>query len=132
MALRWTFRSYIDRAGTDVIQEWFNGATIKARGGFRSKLRILGNLPKEEWRRPLFDTLSDDCKGLWEIRFEAAGVPWRPLGFFDGTSVFILVICATKDDNRWIPGNACRIGLERKTEILANPARCHDLPIILE
>jgi hypothetical protein len=130
--LRWTFRSYVDRDGTDVIKEWFDGATKQARGGFRSKLRILGSLPKGEWRRPLFDTLSGDCKGLWEVRFDAAGVPWRPLGFFDGTAVFILVICATKDGDRWKPGKACEIGLTRKADILANPARCHDLPINLE
>lgn len=131
MSLRWTFRSYIDDRGIDVISDWYERATKQARSKFRSKLNILGNLDRAEWRRPLFDTLSDECAGLSEIRFEANNVPWRPLGFFQG-DVFILVICASKDGNRWIPGNACEIGLRRKEQILDDPQRCHDLPIPLE
>ncbi|MFI5023972.1 MAG: type II toxin-antitoxin system RelE/ParE family toxin [Alphaproteobacteria bacterium] len=132
MPLRWTFRSYVAPDGTDVIQDWFNHETKQARGKFRSKLRILGQLPFAEWRRPLFDTLADECTGLWEIRFDANHVPWRPLGFFQGLDTFTLVICASKDEHNWIPPNACTLGLARKAEILINPARCHDLPIPLE
>jgi hypothetical protein len=132
MALIWTFRSYVDQGGTDVIKDWFDHATKQARGKFRSKLRILGQLERSEWRRPLFDTLNEECTGLWEVRFEANSVPWRPLGFFHGIEMFALVICASKNDDRWIPGNACEIGLRRKAEILRNPARVHDLPITLE
>jgi hypothetical protein len=129
MPLRWTFRSYVDADGIDVIKIWFDDATTQARGKFRSRLRILGQLDRPEWRRPLFDTLGGDCAGLWEIRFEANNVPWRPLGFFQGGLVFTLVICATKNGDRWIPPNACDLGLRRKAEILADPTRVHDLPI---
>jgi len=132
VALLWTFRSYVDGGGTDLIWDWFEHATKQARGKFRSKLRILGQLGRDEWRRPLFDTLGDDCTGLWEIRFSANNVPWRPLGFFQGDAVFTLVICATKDGDRWIPGNTCHLGLRRKAEILQNPMRAHGLPIPLQ
>jgi hypothetical protein len=129
-----TFRSYVDQHGTDVIEEWFAGATKQARAKFRNKLRNLSRLPRNQWRRPLFDNLDHECKGLSEIRFEANNVPWRPLGFFqtydEGNEVFIIVICASKDEHGWIPRNACVRGLTRKTEILLDPARAHDLPII--
>jgi hypothetical protein len=131
MAVIWTFRSYLDSAGKDVIKDWFDHATKQARGKFRSKLRILGSLPRKEWRRPHFDTLSDDCAGLSEIRFKAE-VPWRPLGFFQGDKIFTLVVCASKDEHEWIPRNACALGLDRKAQILSDPGRCHDLPIPLE
>src|SRR5712691_4954389 len=131
------FRSYVDRNGTDVIREWFydRETTKQARAKFLNKLRNLSRLDRNEWRRPLYDTLGEECAGLGEIRFEANNVPWRPLGFFqtddDGNDVFTLVICASKDEHGWIPRNACTLGLRRKEEIFTNPARAHDLPIPL-
>lgn len=125
----------MDQDGTDVIWQWFNArSTMKqTRAKFRNRLRNLARLPRNEWGRPLFDTLGEECTGLSEIRFEANNVPWRPLGFFQiseiGGDIFTLVICATKDEHGWIPRNACAIGLRRKAEILANPARAHDIPI---
>jgi len=119
---------------------WFDGgarvgATKQARAKFRNKLRNLSRLPRGQWRRPLFDTLGEECTGLSEIRFDANNVPWRPLGFFleidDGEEVFALVLCASKDEHGWIPRNACALGLSRKAEILANRTRVHDLPIAL-
>jgi hypothetical protein len=130
-----TFRSYVDRDGVDVISDWFDHATKQARAKFRNKLRNLSRLRRNEWRRPLFDTLGEECRGLSEIRFDANNVPWRPLGFFQlddaGGDVFTLVICASKDEHGWIPRNACALGLARRVEILTNPARAHDLPIPL-
>jgi hypothetical protein len=130
-----TFRSYVDRDGVDVIRDWFDHATKQARAKFRNKLRNLSRLPRNEWRRPLFDTLGEECRGLSEIRFDANNVPWRPLGFFQiddaGGDVFTLVICASKDEHGWIPRNACAVGLSRRAEILVNPGRDHDLPIPL-
>jgi hypothetical protein len=125
----------VDRNGIDVIQDWFDHATKQARAKFRNKLRNLARLDRKEWRRPLFDALGDDCRGLSEIRFDANNVPWRPLGYFQlnggGNDEFILVIVASKDEHGWIPRNACALGLRRKTEILADPARAHDLLIPL-
>lgn len=125
----------MDHDGTDVIRRWYDSAAKSARAKFRNKLRNLSRLPRNQWRRPLFDTLGDECRGLSEIRFEANGVPWRPLGFFmtesDMVDVFALVICASKDEHGWIPRNACIVGLRRKSEVLADPARVHDLPIAL-
>ena len=132
-----TFRSYLDQDGADVIWEWFNAhsTTKQARAKFRNKLRNLSRLPRKAWGRPLFDTLGEECRGLSEIRFDANNVPWRPLGFSqfddDGDDVFTLVICASKDEHGWIPRNACALGLSRKAQILADPARAHDLPIPL-
>jgi Phage derived protein Gp49-like (DUF891) len=130
-----SFRSYIDQDGTDVIQHWFNArsTTKQARAKFRNKLRNLSRLNRNEWRRPLFDTLGEECSGLSEIRFDANNVPWRPLGFFqegkDDADSFILVLCASKDEYGWLPRNACALGLRRKAEILSGVARTHDLPI---
>jgi hypothetical protein len=128
-----TFRSYIDRNGNDVILEWFKDSSTgpQTRARFRNKLRNLSRLPRTQWGRPLYDTLGEECTGLSEIRFEASNVPWRPLGFFLADDVFALVICASKDEHGWKPRNACALGLRRKAEILADKARCHDLPIAI-
>jgi len=108
-----SFRSYVDQDGTDVIRQWFDRATKQARAKFRNKLRNLARLPRNEWRRPLYDTLGEECAGLSEIRFDANNVPWRPLGFFqtdrEGDDIFVLVICASKDEHGWIPRNACTL-----------------------
>lgn len=125
-----TFRSYLDQNGVDVVEAWFNDrrTTKRARAKFRNKLRILSRQDRLEWRRPIYDTLGEECAGLSEIRIDAE-VPWRPLGFFENENAFTLLICASKDEHGWIPRNACAIGLRRKIEILADPARSHDLPI---
>ena len=126
-----SFRSYLDKHGVDVIEQWFDGATKQARSKFRNKLRNLARLDRGEWRRPLFAPLVEECKGLSEIRFDANNVPWRPLGFFQEDQAFTLVICASKDEHGWMPRNACALGLRRKAEILKDQRRTHDLPIAL-
>ncbi|MGO9987978.1 MAG: type II toxin-antitoxin system RelE/ParE family toxin [Steroidobacteraceae bacterium] len=127
----WNFRAYVDSCGTDVIKQWFDSSSRRVQAKFRSRLRTLSQLDRSEWRRPLFDTLRAECAGLWEIRFECDNLQYRPLGFFQDATTFVIVMCATKKGNRWRPPTACKLALSRKSEILSDGNRCHDLGIAL-
>lgn len=51
------------------------------------------------------------------MRFEVGRVQYRPLGFQAGEVTFTFVFCATERGDKFVPRNACAIGLQRKTEI---------------
>jgi hypothetical protein len=123
VALLWKFRFYVSGRGQDEIMAWYTAQAAPVRAKFLSRLRTLGQQTRAEWRRPLFGVLYDECEGLWEIIFEAAGVPHRPLGFFLDDETFAIVLCASKDGLRWIPKGACQTGLRRKAEIIEDAER---------
>lgn len=120
MAVRWTFRCYVSARDRDEIRQWYGEQSRRVQAKFVSRLKALRTMDRGDWRRPLFAQLYGECEGLWEIRFEADGVQHRPLGFFQGTDVFIIVFCAREKDDKFVPLNACQTALTRKAEILAN------------
>lgn len=114
----WTFRCYVSSPGKDEIRAWYDGQSAKVRAKFDSRLKFLAQRERAEWKREPFDSLSDECSGLGEIRFQADKVQHRPLGFFDGEKIFSLVFCAQEKGNKFVPKDACKIALRRKKEIM--------------
>jgi hypothetical protein len=132
MATVWTFRCYLSERGVDEIRDWYCRQTPKVRGKFLSRLRTLSQLQLHEWGMPYFRWLHGECEGLGEIRFELARAQHRPLGYRSRGNVFTLVLCAREVNDRFVPRNACAIGLGRKSAITNDKDRSHACWLVLE
>jgi hypothetical protein len=121
----WTFRCYVSGRGVDEIKVWYDALSPKARAKFDNRVGTLRRLPRHLWKREPFDLLAGECDGLGEIRFEAENVQHRSLGFFSPGHVFTLVIGAIEKGGKFVPRNACAIGLARRAEIKADKERSH-------
>lgn len=122
---KWTFRCYCASEGArDLIQDWYSSATEEAQAELDNALDFLGQRDRSEWRRPQFDSLHRECKGLGEIRIKANSVQHRIIGFFGPQpATFTLLIHATEKDRKFNPKNACDVAQRRRSEVELNPAR---------
>ncbi len=120
----WTIRCYLSTSGRDKIEDWFTSQTPTVQAEFLVRLEYLMEHPRQDWRRPHFDILKRECKGLGEIRFKADRLQHRMLGFFGPNRMeFTLVFPAIEKDRKFVPKSACNIGLRRKTEVLKDGSR---------
>lgn len=81
MGLFWTFYDYVDEDGDNSIHRWLNTEGKEAKAKFNLWIRHLEATEPGRWCRPLVDTLTDECQGLFEIRVKVAGMNYRLLGF---------------------------------------------------
>jgi hypothetical protein len=116
----------------DEIRTWYDRQTGKVRAKFDSRLKFLVQTDRSGWKPEPFRDLHGECKGLGEIRFKADHVQHRPLGFFGPGRIFTVVLCAKEKGDRFVPKEACHIGLSRKAEIEANTERSHVCNFALE
>ncbi len=124
MAALWTFRSYVSVRGVDVIREWYGEQSDRTQAKFVSRLKFLSQTPRPGWKREHFDLLGGKCKGLGEIRFLSDSIQHRPLGFFGpDRAEFTLLICAQEKNGRFVPKDACEIGLARLEEVINDSRR---------
>jgi hypothetical protein len=125
MPILWTFRSYVFPDGAEAVALWYEAQSVKVQAKFDQRLRNLRQMEPHEWRNETFSKqLDGNCDGLVEIRFKADRVQQRPLGFYGPWQMeFTIVFFATEIGGRFVPRNACAIGLERKNEVLGNPRR---------
>jgi Phage derived protein Gp49-like (DUF891) len=114
------------------VKDSYDAGSKKLRAKFFSRIATLAQLEFLEWREPLFKTLHGECDGLGEIRFQADDVQQRPLGFRSGPMEFTIVFWAIEKEDKFVPRNACRRALERKSEILANRNRSDALWLALQ
>lgn len=131
MAALWRFRCYRSADGEDMIRTWYEAESQKVKAKFVSRLKMLAQLPRNEWHETLFKELHGNCAGIAEIRFKADNVQRRPLGFRSEDDEFTLLFCAI-EKGRFVPKNACEIALGRKAEVLADGSRTNALWLALE
>ena len=83
-------------------------------------VQILAQLPVEHWRRPNVASLSGKrCRGLQELRFSAAKIQYRPIGFYGlGEMTFTIVLMTQKKGNKYRPSNFCKLAQDMKRSIL--------------
>jgi len=122
----WTFRCYLDEHGTDVIYEWYKAQPDGLRTKLETRLRFLRQRRREEWTRPHFDSLDDDCKGLGELRFQFKNVQYRVLGFASGAMEYTWVMVAKEVGGRFVPKNTCAEAQVRKEVVMADRSRSRD------
>lgn len=123
MSALWTIKHYVSVHGVDAISDWFDDQTDDVRAGFLDVVDALVQTP-HPWRMRQFRLLHVECRGLGEIRYKAAGVEHRALGFYSGGAVYTIVLCAIERNSRFVPPDACRTAQRRMADILANPKRC--------
>ena len=85
-----------------------------------TRLRFLQQQSREFWRRPYFDTLSDDCSGLGEVRFEYRNIQHRILGFASGQMEYTFLMAAVERGDKFEPHDTCDIAQRRKRAALAD------------
>lgn len=117
MPVLWTFRCYVAPNGTDEIKDWYDGQSKQVQAKFLSRLKMLAQLPFNEWNDNLYKDLHGDCVGLGEIRFFAGKIQQRPLGFRSGELEFTILFCAVEKGEKFVPKSACQKALERKKEV---------------
>ena len=120
----WTFWGFRTGPNQDVITDWYKERTPETRAKFDQRIRVLRNQPPQHWRRPWIDKLERQCEGLWEIRFKADRIQWRPLGFFGpGNGQFTILLFAKEKGNRFVPRLACQTALGLKAKVLMDHGR---------
>lgn len=68
MGSEYTFYDYVGGGGTNAIRVWLDGLPVKARAKFKRRLLALEGTRPGDWTRPLVDTLSGHCRGLFAVR----------------------------------------------------------------
>ena len=118
MAVSWTVKGYEVSSSMSVIDDWMSQATDRAKGKLDARLRYLVSRLPTDWDDKYAHQLSGKCDGLFEIRFEADGIAYRPLCFFGPHRFeFTVVIHAVEHNDKLKPADACQTGLKRKSEI---------------
>jgi len=126
----WRFRDYVSSRGIDVIEEWYSSLPKRSQVAFRQRLMHLRDRPQSEWEspsaKPYAKRLPD---GIWEIRFLKDDVQHRPLGFFGPRAgEFTLLMGAAEKGGRFVPRDARRKAVQRKSEVQGDRRRAHDCP----
>ena len=123
MAL-WRFMDYCSPAGNNLIEAWYDDLLEEAQAEFDATLKTLSIT--EDWRgMSEFKHLGQD--GLCEIRFKAANVQYRPLGFFGpGAKCFSIYVGSRKKGKIYDPPDALRLAIERRNKVSNGEASLHE------
>ena len=123
----WTYRCYVVSTD-DVLDQWRKTyeADDKLLARLDTRLRFLQQQPRDKWVRPYFDTLSGECSGLGEVRFEHRNIQHRIIGFASGQMEFCFVFAAIEKGDKFVPLSTCTISQARKREVVADRSRTRD------
>jgi len=114
-------KSFVSSGGRHLVDDWLNGQRAVVRAAFLNIMTALRDQPRSEWTRPDYGVLRRDCQGFGEVRFKVQNVEHRPIGFFLGDEVFVLVVFATERDSQFDPPTACEIARKRRQNVRDNP-----------
>lgn len=114
------------------MRETYERGSKELRVRFRSRLKILASLPRDEWNENYHKYLSGPASGLCELRFIAEKVQQRPLGFHLSQNEFVILYWAIEKNDRIIPASAYETALVRKESIKGNRYHAHELWLPLE
>jgi phage-related protein len=121
MGQEFQFADY--RETQNVIHRWLNMVPLTIKVKFNKWLLHLEALPPGEWKRPIVDTLTGHCAGLFEIRAKESHVQYRLLGCHGpGQRVFTLLHGFTKEDKK-VSAADCDIALVRRQNVYDSPEK---------
>ena len=122
MGSEYTFYDFVDDSGANVVREWLQGIPKGAKQKFNKWLMHLEAMPPGTWTRPLVDTLSGRCDGLFEIRVALSGQRYRILGAHSPDRRPTLLHCFLKS-GRKVPDEECLQAQLKKDQVEADPAK---------
>jgi len=74
------FTFYDYREGTNLVHDWLNTLPVPVKAKLNNRLLYLEALGPGQWNRPLVETLTGACSGLFEVRTSRAHIQYRLLG----------------------------------------------------
>lgn len=133
--LGWRFKVYVSQLGSNDVQKAINklksGQDLVVLENFKARVRYLQHTPRNDWVFPKVKKLNISGKGeIYEIRFQANNVQYRPLGFFGPDSCeFTIVVWATHKQDIYDPAKAIETAESRRLEINSGEASCVPLQV---
>lgn len=124
----WKFRTYVSSSGRNHVQESVDSATPVALTQFEVRLRYLKHQLPVDWSAPQAKKLSG-VKDIYEIRFQADGVQWRPLGFFLDDESFVILVWANHKGRVYEPADSIKTAGKRRKQIVGGEASSVPLKI---
>jgi hypothetical protein len=113
---------YVDADGTNIIKSGLDQLNIDVKAKLNTRLNILEQMDRPDWKMPMTEVLHGDKDGLIAIRVNYHGIAHRLLGF-DGPlrGEFTILAYCTERNNKYIPLNIGRVAFEYRAAIRANP-----------
>lgn len=116
-------------AGSTSLQKTIDAQDEAVIQHFKVRVRYLANTPKGEWKKPHAIKLQG-VTDIYEIRFKANGIQFRPFGFFGpGPNEFTILVWATHKQDIYDPNDAIKTADTRRKDIQAGSARCVSLKV---
>ena len=115
------FFDYVDASGANKIKAWLNGPGRAVKAKLNTWLRHLEATPPGQWKRPLVDTLTDECAGLFEVRASKSHVQYRILGFHGPGRREATLALGTSKPGKVVQIGDCREALIVKKIVEAQP-----------
>lgn len=118
----WEFLDYINGDGKNVIRDWIDGLSMhgkQVKAKLNVRLAYLSAVDLSKWNPPQARALHGECEGLYEIRFQIRGIPYRPLCFVgprEGEAT--LLMGAIEREDRFEPRTACGQALDCRDVIM--------------
>src|SRR6266852_9940239 len=115
----WTFKGYVD-SRSEWIQAWYENETAVVQAEFDWLLKRLRDRSNTDWSNlgGCKSIRGGQNQGLFELRFEAERVPYRPIGIFGvGRQTFTILTIAKKKDFK----AECGTAQTRKSLVEDNP-----------
>ena len=118
----WRFRCYVVEDDLDVLDKWRqdHGGEDRLLAKLDTQLRFLQQQPRDKWIRPHFDTLSNDCAGLGELRLQHKNVQHRIIGFASGREEYTWLFAAKEIGGKFVPRDTCPTAQGRRTAVTSN------------
>ena len=120
MGAEFTFYDYLEAEG-NIIYPWLKAQPSTVRAKLNKWLLHLEGTGPGQWKRPLVDTLTGHCPGLFEVRAGESHMQYRILGCRGpGERSPTLLHGFVKADKKVSEGD-CDIALARKEVLYRDP-----------
>jgi hypothetical protein len=127
--LGWKFNVFVSSTGSTALQKTIDEQDVVVIQQFKARVRYLANTPRIDWKTPHALKLQG-VKDIYEIRFSANGVQFRPFGFFGpGSNEFTILVWATHKQKIYDPNDAIKTAERRRKAVETGSAFCVPLKI---
>ena len=129
----WTFQTFVSETGRNDVQDEIDGLSDEVLQHFSTPIRHLAVCQSRDWHNPPANPRAKklhSVRDIYEIRFKARNVQYRPLGFFGpGEGQFTILVWCTKKGEKYNPSRAIDTAKERKTLVESGSASTRHLKI---